>query len=201
MLVDLGAELVDADAIVKELQEPGQPVFVSMVDHFGDRIVGDDGALDRAAVADIVFNDADELTALNGIVHPKVFEVVMERLEALAETDAIVIQDIPLLAESGRTGFSGVVVVDCPPEVAVERLVTHRDFSEEDARARIANQADRDERLAIADKVVDNGGELVALEPQIAEVWAWMQTLEPAEDLKPKEADNPESDKPETDKT
>jgi len=181
LLVDQGAVLVDADRIVRELQEPGQAVYAAMVAHFGDGIVAEDASLNRPAIAEIVFNDADRLKELNDIVHPAVTDVVVERLAALAETDSIVVQDIPLLVESGRTGFSGVIVVDCPADVAVERLVSHRGFSEEDARARIASQASREDRLAIADRVVDNSGDLVHLEAQISQVWEWMQTLEDAD--------------------
>ncbi len=195
MLVDRGAVLIDADQIVRELQEPGQPVFEAMVDHFGDGIVGDDGTLNRPAVAEIVFNDSEQLETLNGIVHPAVTEKVIERLAAVAETGEIVVQDIPLLVESGRTGFSGVIVVDVPPEVAIERLVTHRGFDEDDARARIANQASREERRAIADQVIDNSGDLAHLEAQIGPVWDWMQTLEAADpDVKRTESTASESD-------
>lgn len=184
-LVQRGAVLIDADAIVKELQEPGGVVFEAMVEHFGPGIVAPSGDLDRQAVADIVFADAQELDALNKIVHPAVGEEMKARQDALRETDAVVVLDIPLLVradgEKGRRKeyehLIGIVVVDCDPDVAVSRLVEHRGFSDEDARARIANQASRDDRLAVADHIIDNSGELAALEPQLDACWAWMEAL------------------------
>ena len=138
MLVDRGACLLDADAIVRDLQAPGTPVFTAMIERWGNRILDDDGGLDRQAVADIVFADADELAALNGIVHPAVGDEMTRRREALADTDATVILDIPLLIESGHQGLAGVIVVDVDPEVAVARLVAGRGFTPDDARSRIA---------------------------------------------------------------
>ena len=178
LLTERGAVLLDADAIVRELQEPGTPVFVAMVERWGDGIVAADGALDRQAVADRVFGDADELAALNAIVHPAVADEMTRRREALADTDATVILDIPLLVESGHEGLAGVVVVDVDPEVAVQRLVAHRGFSEDDARGRIARQASREDRLARADLVVDNSGTVADLSAEVDRVWAWIEGLE-----------------------
>ena len=178
MLVDRGASLLDADAIVRDLQTPGTPVFTAMVQRWGDRILDDDGWLDRQAVADIVFADADELAALNGIVHPAVGDEMTRRREALADTDATVILDIPLLVESGHQGLAGVIVVDVDPEVAVARLVAGRGFTPDDARSRIARQASREERLGRADLVVDNGGSLDDLVHEADRAWAWITTLE-----------------------
>ncbi len=178
LLTERGAVLLDADAIVRELQEPGTPVFVAMVKRWGDGIVAADGALDRQAVADRVFGDADELAALNTIVHPAVADEMTRRREALADTDATVILDIPLLVESGHEGLAGVVVVDVDPEVAVQRLVAHRGFSEDDARGRIARQASREDRLARADLVVDNSGTVADLSAEVDRVWAWIEGLE-----------------------
>ncbi|MEM9036735.1 MAG: dephospho-CoA kinase [Actinomycetota bacterium] len=185
LLVERGAELIDADAIVRRLQEPGAPVFVRMVERFGEGIVADDGTLDRAAVAGIVFADEGALADLNKIVHPAVGEEIRSRLAALSETDSIVLLDIPLLAEGARDGrprypLSGTVVVDTPVEAQIARLVEHRGFDEADARARVANQASREDRLALADQVIDNGGALDELSSRIDEVWAWAHTLEPA---------------------
>jgi dephospho-CoA kinase len=177
LLVEKGAVLVDADAIVREVQEPGTPVFQAMVERFGEGIVAPDGTLDRAAVAAIVFADPDELNALNGIVHPAVTDEMTRRREAQADTDATVILDIPLLVESKYSGLAGIIVVDVDPEIAVARLVEHRGFSEEDARARISRQASRDERLAVADFVVDNSGDLTALRAEVDRCWAWILTL------------------------
>ena len=161
-----GAVVVDADRIVKELQQPGTEVFAEMVERFGDGIVGPDGQLDRPAVAAIVFSDAEALADLGAIVHPRVRDEMTRRLEELAATDQVVVLDVPLLVESGWEGMSGVVVVDLDPDVAVSRLVEFRGFDESDARNRIANQASREDRLAKADVVVDNGGDLASLEAQ-----------------------------------
>ncbi|MCY4665852.1 MAG: dephospho-CoA kinase [Acidimicrobiaceae bacterium] len=185
-LVERGAVLIDADQIVRDLQQPGQPVFEAMVKRWGTAVVAADGTLNRAAVADVVFNDADELAALNAIVHPAVgTEMVKRRAEAAEESpDAIVVLDIPLLvrpdgepiAERYR-GLSGIVVVDADPEVAVQRLVARRGLSEEDARARISRQADRESRLAVADFVINNDGTLDELEPQIDACYRWAASL------------------------
>lgn len=172
-----GAVVIDADAITRELQEPGTEVFVAMVDRFGPGIVGADGRLDRPAVADIVFHDPEALADLNAIVHPAVGLEIARRLEEAAEGDGIVVLDVPLLVESGRDDLAGTIVVDVDPEVAVERLVAHRGFREHDARARIANQAPREERLARADLVVDNSGDLADLEAEIERCWVWAQSI------------------------
>jgi dephospho-CoA kinase len=177
LLAERGAVILDADAMVKDLQQPGQPVFDAMVQRFGPGIVAPDGTLDRAAVADVVFNDKEALKDLNGIVHPAVGEEINRRLTELATTDEVVILDIPLLVEGNRTGYAGVIVVDADPEVAVQRLVEHRGFTEADARARIANQASREERLARADIVVRNDGTLEDLSAQMDAVWAWIDDL------------------------
>ncbi len=178
LLVERGAVLLDADAIVREIQEPGTPVFAAMVERWGDGIVADDGTLDRQAVADRAFGNADELAALNAIVHPAVADEMTRRREALAGTDATVILDIPLLVESGYEGLAGIIVVDVDPELAVERLITHRGFAETDARGRIARQASRTDRLARADVVVDNSGSLEDLIAQVDNVQAWLDGLD-----------------------
>jgi dephospho-CoA kinase len=172
-----GAVVIDADAIVREVQAPGTPVVAAMVDRFGEGILDPDGALDRAAVAAIVFADQEALSALNAIVHPAVVEEMTRRREAHADTDAIVILDVPLLVESRYEGLGGIVVVDVDPELAVARLVANRGFTEEDARARMARQAGREERLAAADFVIDNSGTPEELEVRIDECWSWMAAL------------------------
>jgi dephospho-CoA kinase len=178
LLVAKGASLVDADAVVREVQEPGTPVFKAMVERFGDTIVAADGSLDRQAVADIVFNDQQALADLNGIVHPAVGLEIVQRIAAHEGTDDVVIADIPLLAEGkSQIPMSGVIVVDVPVETQVERLVRFRGFAEADARARIAKQATREDRLAKADFVVDNGGGPDALGPQVDAAWSWIRTL------------------------
>lgn len=175
LLVERGAVLLDADAMVRELQRPGTPVFQAMVERFGPGIVAADGTLDRAAVAEVVFNDPDALQDLNDIVHPAVGERINQRLVELAETDEVVVLDIPLLVEGDRQGYAGVIVVDTDPELAVQRLVEHRGFGEADARARMANQASREERLARADVVVRNDGSLEDLAAEVDRAWAWIE--------------------------
>jgi dephospho-CoA kinase len=176
-LAALGAVVVDADAITRALQQPGQPVFAAMVEAFGAGIVAPDGTLDRAAVADIVFTDPEAKRRLEQIVHPEVGRAIADRLVELADTDEIVVLDIPLLVESGRDDMAGTIVVTTPVDTAVARLVEHRGFREADARARIANQATNEERLAKADFVIDNSGPVEALDEQVARCWAWMQEL------------------------
>lgn len=176
-LAELGARVVDADAIVRELQAPGGPVLEAMVDRFGAGILHDDGTLDRQAVADLVFTDSEALADLNAIVHPAVGAEIVRRLDEAAATDDLVILDVPLLVESGRDDLAALLVVDLDPEVAVARLVEHRGFREDDARARISRQASQEQRLAKADRVIDNSGTLEELERQVQEAWRWMQDL------------------------
>ena len=188
MLVERGAVLLDADRMVRDLQAPGGSVFAAMVERWGERIIADDGTLDRQAVAAIVFNDADELEALNGIVHPAVAEELKTQREAVQGSDAIVVLDIPLLVRADGTSdrdryanLAGIVVVDVDPDIALNRLVDQRGFDENDARARIANQASREQRRAVADVVIDNSGSLDALTLQVDDVWSWAQALLPVE--------------------
>jgi dephospho-CoA kinase len=184
LLVEHGAVLIDADRIVRELQAPGGAVFAAMVDRWGDRIVAADGTLDRPAVAEIVFNDEDELKALNDLVHPAVGEAMKQQREAVMGTDAVVVLDIPLLVRADGTSdkdryanLAGIVVVDVDTELAVDRLVAHRGFDADDARARMANQASREDRRAVADVVIDNSGSLDELVAQVDEAWEWMRSL------------------------
>jgi dephospho-CoA kinase len=177
LLAEMGAVVIDADAIVHEVQAPDGPAYQPMVEHFGAGVVQPDGSLDRQAIAAIVFNDLEQLAALNAIVHPIVGQVLMGRMEAQAETDNVVILDVPLLVESGRSDMAGLIVVDAPVEVAVERAVARGPASEADVRARIAKQATREERLAKADIVIDNSGSLEDLRAQVAKAWRWIQDL------------------------
>ena len=179
-LVRRGAVLLDADAIVADLQQPGSPTLEAMVAHFGPSILGPDGHLDRAAVAGIVFEDPQELAALNAIVHPAVRAEMAARRGELADSDAVIVADIPLLAEAGperRAGLAGIIVVDVAPEVAVRRLVAGRGLTADEARSRLARQASRAERLALADFVIDNNGTPAALEEQAARCWKWIGSL------------------------
>lgn len=177
LLSERGAVVVDADAITRELQREGTPVFEAMVERFGAGVVGPDGELDRQAVADIVFSDSEALAELNAIVHPAVGAEIARRLEAEAPTDHVVVLDVPLLVESGRDDLAALVVVDVDPEVALERLVSRRGMREADVRARMARQASRPDRLARADHVIDNSGTLEQLAAQVEALWP--RLLEP----------------------
>ena len=177
LLSEKGALIIDADAITREVQRPGHEVFKAMVERFGRAIVAADGSLDRPAVAAIVFADEQARKDLEGIVHPAVGAEMLNRMQAVADTDRVVIYDVPLLVESARKGYGAVIVVDVDPEVAVRRLVEQRAMDERDARARIANQASREERRAVADRVIDNSGTIEDLERQVDEVWKWIETL------------------------
>ena len=176
MLADRGAIIIDGDAIARELQRSGTAVFAAMVERFGD-VVGDDGQLDRAKIASIVFADAQALTDLNKIVHPAIGVEMMRRISEMRNTDAIAILDFPLLAESPRKGLSGVIVVDIDPEIAIERVVRDRGMKASDVQARINKQASRQDRLAIADRVLDNSGTKEDLVRQVEDAWEWIATL------------------------
>ena len=178
LLAAKGAVVVDADAIVRDVQRPGTPVFDAMVERFGPGVVAADGTLDRAAVADVVFTDPAALADLNAIVHPAVGAEIMTRMEALGATDEVVVLDVPLLVESKNAyPVAGLVVVDVDPEVAVRRLVEHRAMREDDVRARMSRQATREQRLARADRVIDNSGSVDDLPAQVDDVWEWIEGL------------------------
>jgi dephospho-CoA kinase len=179
LLAEKGAVIIDADAITRELQRAGQPVFDEIVARFGPSVVGDDGELDRAGLGRVVFADEHARKDLEQIVHPAVGAEMIKRLQEEAETDHVVVYDVPLLVEAARRAmsFAGVIVVDIDPEIAVQRVVEQRGMDEQDVRARIANQATRAERIAVADKVIDNSGTRDDLRRQVDEVWAWIQTL------------------------
>ena len=179
MLAERGAVIVDADVIVKEVQAPGGLAYGGIVERFGPGVVLPDGTLDRTALAALVFADPEARADLGRLTYPHVGAVMAERIAQHAGTDAVVVLDIPLLAERGKDayGVAGVIVVDCPVDEAVRRLVASRGFAEEDARARVAAQVTREERLAMADFVVDNGGPPEALAPQVERCWAWIEDL------------------------
>lgn len=176
-LAERGAVIVDADQVVRDVQQPGSPVLVKLAERFGESVIAADGSLDRAALAGIAFADPDALKDLNGIVHPAVGAEMNRQVMANVGTDKVVVLDIPLLTENPREGLQGIIVVDVPEELQVARLVEFRGFDEADARARIARQATREARLATAGFVVDNSGSRDELEPQIAELWVWLQAL------------------------
>ena len=177
LLRERGAVVIDADAIVHELQQPGQPLLQELADAFGSDILDSDGRLDRAALAAKAFADAATLERLNKIVHPAVGKEMAARLEAQRDTDNVVVLDIPLLVENPREGLCGTLVVDIPTELAVERLVQYRNMAQHDAEARIAKQASREDRRSIADRVIDNSGDMAALEQQVGDAWEWMKGL------------------------
>jgi dephospho-CoA kinase len=177
MLVERGAVLVDADAIVHELQRVGAPLLDALAKRFGDEIIRADGSLDRARLAAIAFTDDAALSDLNAIVHPAVRAEIGRRIDAERETEHVVVLDTPLLTVTEGQEFAAIVVVDTPIDVAVRRLVEHRGMDEVDARARIAKQLTREERRANADRVLDNGGDLAALEAQVDALWDWLRTL------------------------
>ena len=171
MLAERGAVIVDADRIARDLQAPGSPVLDQMAERFGSQIITDDGALDRAAVAKIVFNDEAALADLNGIVHPAMQSEIQRQIDAQRGTDRVVVLDFPLLGENPRKGLAATIVVDIPVDVAVQRLVDQRGMGEDDARARISSQLTREERLASATHVVDNGGDRESLAVQVDSLW------------------------------
>ena len=177
MLARRGAVIVDADQIARDLQSPGSPVVAAMAERFGAGILHDDGSLDRPAVAQIVFNDEQALADLNGIVHPAMQDEIEARIRAERDTDRVVVLDFPLLGENPRPGLAATIVVDVPHEVAIDRLVADRGMDVDDARARIASQIARDDRLATATHVIDNSGDLEALAAQVDELWAELTAL------------------------
>jgi dephospho-CoA kinase len=177
LLARRGAVIVDADVAARRVLEFGGPAYEGVVERFGAGIVAPDGTIDRPALAAIVFEDAQALADLNDLTHPAVGVLINAQLAAEAETDHIVILDVPLLVESGRTGTAGVIVVDCPPEIAIQRLVTQRGMDEADARRRVAAQVAREDRLAHADFVIDNSGPPEALEAQVEAAWVWIEGL------------------------
>lgn len=182
LLAERGAVIVDADQIARDLQAPGSPVLDSMAERFGAHIIDDDGTLDRAAVAAIVFSDKGALDDLNGIVHPAMHDEIQRQIDEHRDTERVVVLDFPLLGENPRRGLSATIVVDVPVDVAIERLVEQRGMGEDDARARIGSQISRDERLATATHVVDNGGDFDALATRVDELWTELVALPPADE-------------------
>jgi len=173
LLAERGAVVIDADSIVRELQQPGTDVFRAIAERFGDQVVASDGSLDRERLADIVFRDEDARSALNAIVHPAVYAVMAERIAGVKDGNRVVVLDIPLLAEAGGGGgMDLVVVVEADEEARVARVVAERGLRAEDVRARMDAQASSDQREALADVVVRNNGSVEALQAQVDELWA-----------------------------
>ncbi|MEU0932196.1 MULTISPECIES: dephospho-CoA kinase [unclassified Embleya] len=170
-LAELGAVVIDSDRIAREVVAPGTPGLAAVVAEFGESVLLPDGSLDRPGLGRIVFGSPDRLAALNAIVHPLVGARAAE-LTAAAGEDAVLINDVPLLAENDLAKlYDLVVVVDAAPQTQLDRLVRLRGMPEADARARMAAQASREQRLAVADVVIDNDGPLTALEPQVRALW------------------------------
>lgn len=169
---ELGAQVIDADRIARDVVAAGTPGLVALVAEFGPGILTEDGELDRPAMAERVFGDAAARRALEGVVHPLVHQE-SRRLESAAPPGAVVVHDIPLLAESGRAdSFDAVVVVDVPEQVQIDRMVARRGWSEEEARSRVRAQASREDRLAVATHVVDNTGSLAELRRSVTALYA-----------------------------
>jgi dephospho-CoA kinase len=172
ILRELGAVVIDSDQLAREVVEPGTPGLAAVVREFGDTVLTDEGALDRPALGAVVFADEDARRRLEGILHPLIRARAAE-LEAAAGPEAIVVHDIPLLVETGQAGqFDAVLVVDVPVETQVERLLRDRGWSPADAEARVAAQADREERRAAATYLIDNTGTREDLRDRVTEVFA-----------------------------
>ncbi|MFD3544954.1 dephospho-CoA kinase [Streptomyces sp. NPDC058655] len=171
LLAGYGAVIVDADRIAREVVEPGTPGLDAVVAAFGRAVLTAEGTLDRPKLGSVVFADPEKLRTLNAIVHPLVGARSAE-LEAAAGPGAIVVHDVPLLAENGLAAlYDLVVVVDAAPQTQLARLVARRGMAEAEAAARMAAQATREQRLAVATLVIDNDGPLEALEPQVRTLW------------------------------
>jgi len=166
-----GAIVIDYDMLAREAVEPGTPALAAIAERFGDDVIAADGTLDRTALGAVVFGDDAARHDLEAITHPAIFDLAIA-LEATVADDAVVVHDHPLLVEVGMDAFCDlVVVVDVPEDVQVERLVTLRGMPEADARARLAAQGSREERVAVADIVLDNTGSIEDLEARVDEIW------------------------------
>ena len=173
-LSELGAVHIDADALAREAVAPGSQGLRAIRARFGDGVIAADGSLDRPALGQLVFSDADRLAALNGIVHPEVRRLAQERLDEIERADprAVVIYDVPLLVEAGvDLPWDLVVIAEAPAEVRRQRMVELRGMSPEEAERRIANQASDEERRAVADVVVDTGGSIERTLEQADALW------------------------------
>jgi dephospho-CoA kinase len=183
LLSEKGAVVLDLDLVAREVVGRGTPGYAAVVERFGEGVLGEGGAIDRPALAAIVFSDPNERRALEQIVHPEVQRVVQSRLEEEACTDHVVVVDVPLLAESPaprsylQPYVQGILVVDAPIETAVDRLVRLRGMSEAEARARILAQATREARVAIADFVILNDMTMKDLGAMTDKAWSWIESL------------------------
>lgn len=179
MLAGLGAVVIDADAISRELVEPGEPALHLLVDEFGPGIVRPDGSLDRGRLAQLAFASPEGTSRLNAIMHPLIREESRRRLEAAEDAGAeVVVYDMPLLVETGQADLVDmVVVVDVPVEVQVSRAVGQRGLEESDVRRRILAQATRQQRLEVADAVIDNAGDRWETKAQVESLWRRLPTV------------------------
>ncbi len=173
LLASYGAVVVDADLLAREVVEPGSEGLAAVVEEFGPEVLRADGSLDREALGARVFPDPEALQRLNGLLHPRIGALTLERFAAAAAGGApLLVHDVPLLVENGlQGGYEEVVVVDVSPEVQLHRLVQVRGTDEADARARIARQATREDRLAAATVVLHNDGTRTELEQQVRALW------------------------------
>jgi dephospho-CoA kinase len=176
LLAERGAAIVDADQIARDLQAPGAPLLGQMAERFGDHIINDDGSLDRASVAKIVFSDEAALKDLNGLVHPAMQAEIQRQINLNLGTDRLVVLDFPLLGENPRKGLAATIVVDVDYDLAVERAVG-RGMDADDVRNRINSQISREKRLETATHVIDNSGDLVDLVAQIDRLWRQLERL------------------------
>ena len=180
MLVTRGAVLIDADEVAHHVGEAGRPAYARVVDRFGEKVVAPDGSIDRGRLAAAVFHERAALADLEAIVHPEVRSEISARIAGESGSDHVVVVDIPLLVEKGVPEdyrLAGVLVIDAPADIALERLVNLRQMDRTDAAARIANQATRSERIARADFVIMNMGTLGELTEMVRRAWEWMQRL------------------------
>ena len=177
LLVERGAALIDADTIASQVREPNGLAFAPLLERFGSGILAADGTIDRPALAKVAFADEASIADLNRITHPAIGLEMARQLEALAETDGVVVVDIPLLRQAHRDTLHlrAVVVVDCPPEVAMARLVEVRHMDREDAAARMAAQLSREARLEGADFVIDNSADREHLQGEVDRLWRWLE--------------------------
>jgi dephospho-CoA kinase len=172
LLADRGAVLVDADELARRALEQGSRAYRQVCDLFGDEVVTASGELDRAAIAATVFSDPERRRALESIVHPEVFRMLAETVEARRGTDDIIVFDAPLIVETGfQDACDVVVVVTAPVEDRVARAVQDRGMTADQARARIGAQIDDAEREAVADVIIRNDGDVARLEARVDDLW------------------------------
>jgi dephospho-CoA kinase len=175
MFVELGARLLDADQISRQLLSKEGEGYGPVIEHFGSDILYEDGQINRERLADIVFANKDELQVLNSITHPLVAKKMLDGVLELSSENAVIILDIPLLAENPNRdayGIEKIIVVDAPLELCVKRLVQYRNMSVDDAVHRIEHQASREDRVKIADYLISNAGSIDDLTHRVKEVYS-----------------------------